>query len=112
MHDRDGEQDDETGPEPDVVERRLVELEALCEPAPVDAMAEELGFDHGWTYDHLTWRTFRDSTWFAAVPQLAAAAMVTERVRIGTLVASPNFRHPVPFAKDLITLDDLTEITS
>ena len=26
---------------------------------------------------------------------------VTERVRLGPLVASPNFRHPVPFAKEL-----------
>jgi alkanesulfonate monooxygenase SsuD/methylene tetrahydromethanopterin reductase-like flavin-dependent oxidoreductase (luciferase family) len=33
---------------------------------------------------------------------------VTERIRLGTLVASPNFRHPVPFAKELITLDDVS----
>jgi alkanesulfonate monooxygenase SsuD/methylene tetrahydromethanopterin reductase-like flavin-dependent oxidoreductase (luciferase family) len=69
--------------------------------------AEALGFDHAWTYDHLTWRTFRDKIWFAAVPTLAAAAGVTSRIRLGTLVASPNFRHPVPFAKELMTLDDL-----
>jgi len=31
---------------------------------------------------------------------------VTSRLRLGTLVASPNFRHPLPFAKDLIALDD------
>ena len=75
---------------------------------PLWRRSEELGFHHGWTYDHLTWRTFRDTAWFAAVPQLAAAALATERMRIGTLVASPNFRHPVPFAKDLVTLDDLS----
>ena len=23
--------------------------------------AEELGFDHAWTYDHLAWRSLRDS---------------------------------------------------
>jgi alkanesulfonate monooxygenase SsuD/methylene tetrahydromethanopterin reductase-like flavin-dependent oxidoreductase (luciferase family) len=68
---------------------------------------EELGFDHAWTYDHLAWRSLRDSTWFGAVPFLAAGAMVTEHMRVGTLVASPNFRHPVPFARDLVTLDDL-----
>jgi alkanesulfonate monooxygenase SsuD/methylene tetrahydromethanopterin reductase-like flavin-dependent oxidoreductase (luciferase family) len=33
---------------------------------------------------------------------------VTERIRIGPLVASPNFRHPVPFAKEIVALDDLT----
>jgi alkanesulfonate monooxygenase SsuD/methylene tetrahydromethanopterin reductase-like flavin-dependent oxidoreductase (luciferase family) len=70
--------------------------------------AEELGFDHAWTYDHLAWRSLRDSSWFGAVPTLTAAAMVTERIRVGTLVASPTFRHPVPFAKELVTLDDVS----
>jgi alkanesulfonate monooxygenase SsuD/methylene tetrahydromethanopterin reductase-like flavin-dependent oxidoreductase (luciferase family) len=70
--------------------------------------AEELGFDHAWTYDHLAWRSLRDSTWFAAVPTLAAAALATERIRLGPLVASPNFRHPVAFARELIALDDLS----
>jgi alkanesulfonate monooxygenase SsuD/methylene tetrahydromethanopterin reductase-like flavin-dependent oxidoreductase (luciferase family) len=71
--------------------------------------AEQYGFDHVWTYDHLTWRTFRDEPWFGAIPTLTAAALVTSRIRIGTLVASPNFRHPVPFAKELMTLDDIAE---
>jgi alkanesulfonate monooxygenase SsuD/methylene tetrahydromethanopterin reductase-like flavin-dependent oxidoreductase (luciferase family) len=70
--------------------------------------AEELGFDHAWTYDHLSWRSLRDEAWFGAVPTLAAAALETSRIRLGTLVASPNFRHPVPFAKELVTLDDLS----
>jgi alkanesulfonate monooxygenase SsuD/methylene tetrahydromethanopterin reductase-like flavin-dependent oxidoreductase (luciferase family) len=70
--------------------------------------AEQLGFDHAWTYDHLTWRSLRDGPWFAAVPTLAAAAGVTEHIRLGTLVASPNFRHPVPFAKELMSLDDVS----
>ncbi|HLX87335.1 MAG TPA: LLM class flavin-dependent oxidoreductase [Acidimicrobiales bacterium] len=70
--------------------------------------AEELGFEHAWTYDHLAWRTLRDEPWFAAVPTLAAAALCTTRIRLGTLVASPNFRHPVPFAKEVMTLDDLS----
>ncbi len=49
-----------------------------------------------------------DNPWYGAVPLLAAAAGVTDRVRLGTLIASPNFRHPVPFAKELVTLDQLT----
>ncbi len=69
---------------------------------------EELGFDHAWTYDHLAWRSLRDAPWFGAVPFLAAAAVVTDQVGLGTLVASPNFRHPVPFARELVTLDDLS----
>ena len=70
--------------------------------------AEALGFDHAWTYDHLSWRSLRDDPWHSAVPTLAAAAAVTGKIRLGTLVASPNFRHPVPFARELITLDDLS----
>jgi alkanesulfonate monooxygenase SsuD/methylene tetrahydromethanopterin reductase-like flavin-dependent oxidoreductase (luciferase family) len=69
---------------------------------------EEIGFDHAWTYDHLAWRSLRDATWFGAVPFLTAGAVVTERIRLGTLVASPNFRHPVPFARELVTLDDVS----
>ena len=68
-----------------------------------------MGFDHAWTYDHIAWRTLRDAPWFAAVPTLTAAALVTSTIRLGTLVASPNFRHPVPFARELITLDDVSD---
>ena len=70
--------------------------------------AEEYGFDHAWTYDHLAWRSLADEPWFATVPLLAAAAAVTERIGLGTWVASPNFRHPVPFAKDVMGLDDIS----
>jgi alkanesulfonate monooxygenase SsuD/methylene tetrahydromethanopterin reductase-like flavin-dependent oxidoreductase (luciferase family) len=70
--------------------------------------AEELGFAHAWTYDHLTWRNHRDLPWFGAIPTLTAAAAATTRIRLGTLVASATFRHPVPFAKDVVTLDDIS----
>ncbi|WP_405770453.1 LLM class flavin-dependent oxidoreductase [Streptomyces sp. NBC_01538] len=70
--------------------------------------AEELGFHTAFTYDHLSWRTFRDGPWFGAVPTLTAAAAVTDRLRLGTLVTSPNFRHPVTLAKELISLDDVS----
>ncbi len=78
------------------------------EAGPLWRRAESLGFHAGYTYDHLTWQSFRDRPWFGAVPTLAAAATVTERMRIGTLVASPNFRHPVTLAKELLTLDHLS----
>ncbi|MFD8817620.1 LLM class flavin-dependent oxidoreductase [Streptomyces sp. NPDC059627] len=70
--------------------------------------AEELGFHTAYTYDHLSWRTFRDGPWFGAIPTLTAAASVTDRMRLGTLVTSPNFRHPVTLAKELISLDDVS----
>lgn len=71
--------------------------------------ADDLGFHTAYTYDHLSWRSFRDGPWFGTVPTLAAAAVVTDRVRLGTLVTSPNFREPVTFAKDVMTLDDVSE---
>ncbi|MCF3100262.1 LLM class flavin-dependent oxidoreductase [Streptomyces roseoverticillatus] len=70
--------------------------------------AEELGFHTAYTYDHLSWRTFRDGPWFGAIPTLTAAAAATSRIRLGTLVTSPNFRHPVTLAKELISLDDIS----
>src|SRR5690554_1314667 len=70
--------------------------------------AEELGFDHAWTYDHLSWRSLADEPWNATIPTLTAAASVTSTIKLGTFVASPNFRHPVPFAKDLATVDDIS----
>lgn len=71
--------------------------------------AEDLGFHAAYTYDHLSWRVpFRDGPWFGAVPTLTAAATATQSIRLGTLVTSPNFRHPVTLAKDLISLDDVS----
>jgi len=72
------------------------------------AEAETLGFDHAWTYDHLSWRSLADEPWGATVPTLVAAASVTSTIRLGTFVSSPNFRHPVPFAKEIATLDDIS----
>lgn len=71
--------------------------------------ADDVGFSTAWTYDHIQWGGMPDGPWHAAVPVLAAAAGVTRRIRIGTLVATPNFRHPVTLARDVIALDDLSE---
>lgn len=70
--------------------------------------AEAMGFETAFLYDHLTWRELRDGPWFATVPVLAAAAVSTTTIRLGTLVASPNYRHPVTLAKEVMTLDDLS----
>ncbi|CAM3749765.1 LLM class flavin-dependent oxidoreductase [Kibdelosporangium persicum] len=70
---------------------------------------EAMGFAHAWTLDHLSWRTLRDRPWFDAMTTLAAAAVVTSRIGIGTLVTSPNFRSAVVTAKQAMTLDHLSE---
>ena len=78
------------------------------EAAPRWRGAEDLGFDHAWTYDHLTWAGLPDAPWFGTTPTLTAAAMVTSRIRLGTFVTSPNYRHPVTFMRDLLALDDIS----
>jgi alkanesulfonate monooxygenase SsuD/methylene tetrahydromethanopterin reductase-like flavin-dependent oxidoreductase (luciferase family) len=70
---------------------------------------EDYGFAHGWSLDHLVWRSFADAPWHATVPALTAAALSTSTLTLGTFVASPNFRHPVPFAKELMSLDVISE---
>lgn len=55
------------------------------------------------TYERLL---YPDS--WAVVPQLAAAAAVTERVRLWTDVVALPLRDPVLFAKDLATVDVLS----
>ncbi|WP_030674256.1 LLM class flavin-dependent oxidoreductase [Streptomyces sp. NRRL B-1347] len=69
---------------------------------------EELGVAHAWTFDHLSWRLLRTEPWFDAFVTLTAAACVTERVELGTLVTTPNFRHPVLTAKQAMSLDHVS----
>jgi alkanesulfonate monooxygenase SsuD/methylene tetrahydromethanopterin reductase-like flavin-dependent oxidoreductase (luciferase family) len=75
---------------------------------PIWQRAEALGAHTAWTYDHLTWRDLRDGPWFSALPLLTAAATATSTLRLGTLVTSPNFRHPVTTAKEVMTVDDIS----
>ncbi len=70
--------------------------------------AEAYGFDHAWTFDHLAWRSLADAPWYATIPTLVAAALHTSTLRLGTWVTTPNFRHPVPLAKELMTLDAMS----
>jgi len=69
---------------------------------------EALGYDHLWTYDHLSWRRYRGRSWFGAIPWLTGLAGATSRIRLGTMVASPNLRHPVTLAQDAVTLDHVS----
>jgi alkanesulfonate monooxygenase SsuD/methylene tetrahydromethanopterin reductase-like flavin-dependent oxidoreductase (luciferase family) len=69
---------------------------------------EDLGFDHAWTYDHMAWRTLAGGPWLGTAASLAAAATATSRIGLGTFVTSPNFRHPVPWAREVMALDDIS----
>jgi probable F420-dependent oxidoreductase len=59
---------------------------------------EDLGYSSLLVSDH-----FGDQ--LALVPALTAAAQATEHLRVGTLVACNDYRHPVTFAKELATID-------
>lgn len=69
---------------------------------------EMLGYAHIWTYDHLSWRRYRDRAWYAAIPWLTGLAAATTTVRLGTMVSSPTVRHPVTLAKEAMTLDHVS----
>lgn len=79
-----------------------------AELRPRWAATEAMGFDHAWTYDHLVWGGLPESPWYGTMPTLTAAALVTDRIGLGTLVASPNFRHPVVLHRDVQSLDDIS----
>ena len=75
---------------------------------PMWREAEQMGFDHAWTFDHVTWGGLPESPWFAAVPTLAAAAAVTDRIGLGTFVSSPNNHHPVQLMREVLALHDIS----
>ncbi len=79
------------------------------EARPMWEQAERYGLHAAYTYDHLSWRNFRERPWFTMIPTLVAAASVTSSIRLGPLVTSPNFRHPLLLAKDLLALDDVSD---
>ncbi|MBX7159431.1 MAG: TIGR03621 family F420-dependent LLM class oxidoreductase [Acidimicrobiia bacterium] len=64
--------------------------------------AEDQGFATLFMPDH-----FEDQ--LAPMPALAAAAEATTDLRIGVLVADNDYRHPVVHAKELATLDILSD---
>lgn len=69
--------------------------------------AEDLGYDTLLIRDHLAPDVFGHQ--MAPLVALAAAAMVTKRIRLGTLVLDNDFRHPAMLAKEAATLDVLSD---
>jgi alkanesulfonate monooxygenase SsuD/methylene tetrahydromethanopterin reductase-like flavin-dependent oxidoreductase (luciferase family) len=72
--------------------------------------ADELGFDHLWTWDHVL-AIFGDPAQpiFEGYTALAALAVATERVRLGLFVGANTFRNPGLVAKAVATIDHISE---
>jgi alkanesulfonate monooxygenase len=71
---------------------------------------EELGFDSLFITDHLlAARRFYSVNWLEPLTALAVAAGATERVRLGTSILIMPLRNPVILAKELATLQFLSE---
>ena len=75
--------------------------------------AEEVGFDDVWVSEHII--VPKDggyppsANFWDPVLTLTWAAAVTRRVRLGTSVLVLPLRHPLPLAKELATLQNLSE---
>ena len=69
-------------------------------------LAEELGFDGAWGFDHFQ-PMYGDGPGeaFDGVTTLAALAGQTSRIRLGLLVAGVTYRHPSVFANQMMTID-------
>jgi probable F420-dependent oxidoreductase len=80
-------------------------LPAIDELVEVVELVDRCGYDSLWVGDHVSF----------AVPvldpllQLAQAAMASRRLTLGTSVYLLPLRHPAPVAKQVATLDHLTE---
>jgi probable F420-dependent oxidoreductase len=75
--------------------------------------AEELGFDDVWTSEHIIVPEGApyppSAIFYDPVLSLTWAAAFTRRVGLGTSVLVLPMRHPLPLAKELATLQNLSE---
>ena len=72
--------------------------------------AEELGYDSAWLHDHF-FALGGDKTQpcLEAWTTLAALAVVTKRLKVGTMVTCVNYRHPSLLAKIAATVDVVSD---
>lgn len=63
---------------------------------------EDLGYSTLFVPDHF-------DEGFGPIAAMASAAAVTSRINVGSLVLDCDFRHPVPLARELATIDQISE---
>ena len=84
-------------------------LAAWRRTAQVARLAEELGFESVWLFDHFhTVPRPTDEITFESFTSLAALAALTSRVRLGHIVICTAFRNPALTAKMISTMDAIS----
>src|SRR3954453_20986169 len=68
-------------------------------------LVDDCGYDSLWVGDHIAFAV----AILDPLLQLAQAAMVSDRLTLGTNVYRLPLRHPIPAAKQVATLDHLCE---
>jgi F420-dependent oxidoreductase-like protein len=73
-------------------------------------LAEELGFDGAWGFDHFQ-PMYGEGPGeaFDGVTTLAALSGLTSRIRLGLLVTGVTYRHPSVFATQMVTIDHASD---
>ena len=80
--------------------------EAWSRSVEIAKLAESLGYDHLWVYDHFETTPVREPTHvFEAFTMLAAIAQHTERVGLGQLVTCASYRNAGLLAKEAACVD-------
>lgn len=69
---------------------------------------DRLGFHSVWVCDHLYGVPMPSLPILEGWSELAAVAALTERVELGTLVTPPFFRNPAVLAKQVATIDQIS----
>jgi probable F420-dependent oxidoreductase len=69
---------------------------------------DQLGFDSLWVCDHVYGVPMPKLPILEAWSQLAAVAAITEQAKLGTLVTPPFFRNPAILAKQMATIDHIS----
>lgn len=86
--------------------RGVAAAEAWARSVEIAGLADDLGYDHLWVYDHVETVPRREPTHvFEAFTTLAALSQRTSRVHLGQMVTCAAYRNPGLLAKEAACID-------